>query len=107
VNVANLSGPGIDEFVLGHLADWHIEALTDIQSKAVQAGIAAGHSMIVSAPTSSGKTLIGEIAILSALRSGSRAIYLVSHRALADQKYVDFVSRFGEGSSPTFAVGQI
>jgi helicase len=106
VNVADLSGPGIDEFVLKHLADWHIETLTDIQSKAVQSGVAAGNSMIVSAPTSSGKTLIGEIAILSALRSGSRAIYLVSHRALADQKYVDFVARFGERSAdPLASVG--
>lgn len=106
MNVANLSGPGVDKFVRGHLADWRIEALTDIQSKAVQAGIAAGNNMIVSAPTSSGKTLIGEIAILSALRSGVRAIYLVSHKALADQKYVDFVSRFGEGAAdPLASVG--
>ena len=62
--------------------------------------------MIVSAPTSSGKTLVGEIAVLAALRSGIRAIYLVSHKALADQKYLDFVSRFGEKSpQPLASVG--
>jgi helicase len=62
--------------------------------------------MIVSAPTSSGKTLVGEIAILTALRNGERAIYLVSHKALADQKYLDFVSRFGElASEPIASVG--
>jgi hypothetical protein len=38
---------------LRHLADWHIEVLPDVQLKAVQAGIAVGKSMIVSAPTSS------------------------------------------------------
>jgi helicase len=103
LNVANLSGPGIDQFFLGRLADWGIEALTDIQSKAVQAGVADGNSMIASAPTSSGKTLIGEIAILQALRTGSRAIYLVSHKALADQKYVDFLSKFGEHAANPLA----
>jgi helicase len=62
--------------------------------------------MIVSAPTSSGKTLVGEIAVLSALRSNLRAIYLVSHKALADQKYLDFVSRFGERAhEPVASVG--
>lgn len=62
--------------------------------------------MIVSAPTSSGKTLVGEIAVLAALREGLRAIYLVSHKALADQKYLDFVSRFGErAEDPIASVG--
>lgn len=34
--------------------------------------LAAGVSMIVSAPTSSGKTLVGEIVIFSALRANRR-----------------------------------
>jgi helicase len=80
--------------------------LTDVQVCALKAGVADGRSMIVSAPTSSGKTLVGEIAILTALRNGERAIYLVSHKALADQKYLDFVSRFGElASEPIASVG--
>jgi helicase len=50
--------------------------------------------------------LVGEIAVLCALRSGVRAIYLVSHKALADQKYLDFVARFGEGAAqPLGSVG--
>ncbi|MDA8259276.1 MAG: DEAD/DEAH box helicase [Betaproteobacteria bacterium] len=77
-----------------------------MQQRAIAAGAAAGRSLIVSAPTSSGKTLVGEIAVLCALRSGVRAVYLVSHKALADQKYLDFVARFGEGAAePIGSVG--
>lgn len=63
-------------------------------------------SMIVSAPTSSGKTLIGELAALAGIKQGKRIIYLVSHKALADQKYLDFRQRFGEDApKPIASVG--
>jgi helicase len=88
------------------LRTWGISSLTDVQVCALKAGVADGRSMIVSAPTSSGKTLVGEIAILAALRDSVRVVYLVSHKALADQKYLDFVSRFGErASEPIASVG--
>ena len=93
-------------WVKSHLKEWGITELTDIQSKALEDGVASGHSMVVSAPTSSGKTLVGEIALLAALRNNIKAIYLVSHKALADQKYHDFIHRFGESSSnPIASVG--
>lgn len=99
-------GPGVDAWLLQRLQSWGIESLTDVQQRALASGSAAGRSLVVSAPTSSGKTLVGEIAVLCALRSGVRAIYLVSHKALADQKYIDFVARFGEGAvEPVGSVG--
>ena len=105
-NLANASGPNVGPWLTDRLRAWGITTLTDVQARALNAGIAEGCSMIVSAPTSSGKTLVGEIAVLSALRAGVRAIYLVSHKALADQKYLDFLSRFGEGSpEPLASVG--
>lgn len=101
-----VKGPGVDEHLLNHLRSWGIISLTEIQQKAISSGIADGKSMIVCAPTSSGKTLVGEIAILSRLRAGHRAIYLVSHKALADQKYEDFKNRFGENvKNPIASVG--
>lgn len=88
------------------LQKWGIEKLTDIQLRALKAGIAEGKSLIISAPTSSGKTLVGEIAVAVALHAGTRAIYLVSHKALADQKFLDFQKRFGEkADSPIASVG--
>ncbi|PLZ00058.1 hypothetical protein CY652_22970 [Burkholderia sp. WAC0059] len=106
MKASDLEGPGIDAWLLQRLQSWGIESLTDVQQRALAAGAAAGCSLVVSAPTSSGKTLVGEIAVLCALRSGVRAIYLVSHKALADQKYLDFVARFGEGAAdPIGSVG--
>lgn len=98
MKVLDLKGPGVTPWLREKLRGWNISELTDIQQRAIEAGVADGHSLVVSSPTSSGKTLVGEIAMLAALRSGMRTIYLVSHKALADQKYLDFVARFGEGS---------
>src|SRR5262245_33941500 len=92
------SGPEVDGWLIDILRSWGIEKLTEVQAHALKAGVASGTSMIVSAPTSSGKTLVGEVAILCALRARRRAIYLVSHKALADQKYRDFELRFGEAA---------
>jgi helicase len=62
-------------------------SLTDAQYDALQNGIVSDADLLVSAPTSTGKTLIGWWAIASALAAGRRAVYLVSHRALAKQKF--------------------
>lgn len=96
MEVQSIVAKGFDDFVKETLTSWDIHALTDIQQRAVKAGVMRGQSMIVSAPTSSGKTLVGELAALAGLRNGKRIIYLVSHKALADQKYFDFCLRFGE-----------
>jgi helicase len=106
MNVEEISGAGITPRIIERIRSWGITTLTDIQIKAITAGIADGRSMIVSAPTSTGKTLIGELAVLTALYAGVRSIYLVSHKALADQKYLDFESKFGESSvNPLASVG--
>lgn len=95
-----------DELVRTTLLSWGIVALTDIQTKAIDAGLLSEKSLIVSAPTSSGKTLVAEIAMLKAIENGFRILYLVSHKALADQKFADFEARFGKTSSdPVATVG--
>jgi len=85
-----------DHWIAERLNECGISSLTKIQQKAIDSKILECRSMIVSSPTSSGKTLIAEIAALNAVRSGDRVLYLVSHRALADQKYLDFELRFGK-----------
>ncbi|MBD9627552.1 DEAD/DEAH box helicase [Ensifer sp. ENS06] len=69
-------------------------SITDIQYEALASGVYKGASILVSAPTSTGKTLIGWWAIASALEAGKRAVYLVSHRALAKQKFEEVESIF-------------
>lgn len=106
MKISDAQGAGFDAWIIQRLQRWGIESLTDVQQRALAAGAADGRSLVVSAPTSSGKTLVGEIAVLCSLRAGVRAIYLVSHKALADQKYLDFVARFGEGApEPIGSVG--
>lgn len=87
------------------LSNWAISELTDIQVRALESGLLEQESMLVAAPTSSGKTLVGEMAMQLAVRSGRKVLYLVSHKALADQKYEDFRAKYGDSSeNPTATV---
>ena len=52
--------------------------------------------VLVSAPTSSGKTIVAEYAIFRALGEGSKVLYTTPLKALSNQKYHDFVRQYGE-----------
>ena len=54
-----------------------------------------GNSVLVAAPTSSGKTLVAEYAIASALGAGQRAAYTTPTKALSNQKLRDLRSWLG------------
>jgi len=68
--------------------------LDDFQLRAISA-ILDGKSVIVSAPTGSGKTLVAEFAIHSALHRGRRIAYTTPLKALSNQKYADFGRQWG------------
>ncbi|HKZ05355.1 MAG TPA: DEAD/DEAH box helicase [Methylomirabilota bacterium] len=68
--------------------------LDDFQLRAVQA-IDKGSSVIVSAPTGAGKTLVAEFAIHRALAHGRRLAYTTPLKALSNQKFADFGRQFG------------
>ncbi len=55
----------------------------------------AGRSVLVAAPTGSGKTLVAEYAIARALAEGAKAFYTTPLKALSNQKYGDFVRAYG------------
>jgi ATP-dependent RNA helicase HelY len=57
--------------------------------------ILEGSSVIVSAPTGAGKTLVAEFAIEEALAARRRVAYTTPLKALSNQKYADFCRRFG------------
>ncbi len=56
------------------------------------------HSVVVSAPTGSGKTVIGEYAIHRALAMGKRVFYTTPLKALSNQKLQEFRQQFGAQS---------
>jgi superfamily II RNA helicase len=59
------------------------------------ASLNAGRSVVVCAPTGSGKTLVGEYAIYRALARGKRVFYTTPLKALSNQKLRDFREKFG------------
>ncbi len=68
--------------------------LDDFQVQAILA-IMEGSSVIVSAPTGAGKTLVAEFAIHDALAAKRRVAYTTPLKALSNQKYADFCRQFG------------
>ena len=69
------------------LDDFQLEAITALNQ---------GESVIVCAPTGSGKTLVGEYAIHRALAMGRRVFYTTPLKALSNQKLRDFRETFGD-----------
>ncbi|MDR0342843.1 MAG: DEAD/DEAH box helicase, partial [Nocardiopsaceae bacterium] len=66
----------------------------DFQQRACRA-LAAGHGVLVAAPTGSGKTVVGEFAVHLALGQGRKCFYTTPIKALSNQKYNDLVRRYG------------
>lgn len=68
--------------------------LDQFQKEAISS-LNADRSVVVCAPTGSGKTLIGEYAIYRALSRGKRVFYTTPLKALSNQKLRDFREKFG------------
>ncbi len=69
--------------------------LDDFQLEAIRA-INSGNSVVLTAPTGSGKTLIGEFAIYRGLSHDSRVFYTTPLKALSNQKFRDFANQYGD-----------
>jgi ATP-dependent RNA helicase HelY len=57
-----------------------------------------GHGVLVAAPTGAGKTVVGEFASFLALKQGKKCFYTTPIKALSNQKYQEFVERFGNAN---------
>jgi helicase len=77
---------------------WKVDfpnGLNALQLKAVnEFGVLAGKSLLVVAPTSSGKTMIGELAAIQAVTAGKKAAFLLPYRALVNEKFEEFRARY-------------
>jgi ATP-dependent RNA helicase HelY len=57
-----------------------------------------GASVVVTAPTGAGKTVVAEAAIARTLGGGERAVYTTPLKALSNQKFGDFRRSHGDGA---------
>jgi len=72
-----------------------IPSLNQLQQDAINDfGILRGDHLVVSAPTSSGKTLIGELAALRGVLDRKRALFLLPMKALVNDKYAEFTRKY-------------
>lgn len=80
------------------LAQWHArfkDGLNDLQLEAVNRHrVLTGQSLLVVAPTSSGKTFIGEMSAVRAALNGKKTVFLLPYRALVNEKYEDFKATY-------------
>jgi ATP-dependent RNA helicase HelY len=68
--------------------------LDDFQRTAI-AAVDEGRSVLVAAPTGSGKTVVAEFAIERALAMGGKAFYTTPLKALSNQKFGDLAAKHG------------
>lgn len=75
-----------------HYKNLHLDKF---QEEAIQS-IENNHSVVVSAPTGSGKTLIADYIINKDIEQGIKVIYTAPIKALSNQKYKDFCEDYGK-----------
>ncbi|RLM78407.1 DEAD-box ATP-dependent RNA helicase ISE2, chloroplastic [Panicum miliaceum] len=93
--VAEVREFGDDIIDYNELAGIYDFPIDKFQRLAIQAFL-RGSSVVVSAPTSSGKTLIAEAAAVATVARGRRLFYTTPLKALSNQKFRDFRNTFGD-----------
>lgn len=72
------------------------EDLLPIQEMAIKRhNLFNGKNLLIQAPTSSGKTFVGEMAAIQTALRRKKVIYLVPLKALAEEKFEDFTAKYG------------
>lgn len=95
-DIDSLSAYGFSQDLLDAWAG-KVKQLNHLQLDAINDfGLLRGEHLVVSAPTSSGKTMIGELAALHGTRYGKRTFFLLPMKALVNDKYASFKNIYGK-----------
>lgn len=95
MKVQELQKYSIDPEIIRIWVKQESDLLLPVQEQAIKDyKILEGRDLLVSAPTSSGKTFLGEIAALYNIFRRRKVIYLVPLKALAEEKYADFYNKY-------------
>jgi len=91
-----LSAFGITSEIIAGWSAKFPKGLNKLQLQAInEHGILQENSLLVIAPTSSGKTMIGELAAIQSVQQGKKAAFLLPYRALVNEKYYQFSDLYG------------
>ncbi len=84
-----------------------IRHLRRFQQQAIEFGLFKGKNLLITTPTGSGKTLIGELAILNSLLmdKNKKTLFLVPLKAVANEKHEEFRRKYGRIFSVQIATG--
>ena len=78
------------------------------QEKAIDSGLLEGKNLLVCTPTASGKTIIGEIAMVKSIIEGKgKGVYVVPLKSLATEKYKNFSSKYKGLIKVGLAIGDV
>ena len=104
-----ISELSIPREVVEILSNLGIEELYPPQEDAIKAGVLDGRNLVLASPTASGKTLIAELcAMKCVLERDGKVLYLTPLRALASEKFREFMKytsiRKRDGSKVKVAV---
>lgn len=81
----------LSERLTAYLERIPIIQLNIVQCEALLSGLLEGRDILVSSPSGSGKTLIGELACVNALfTQGGKVLFLVPLKAIANEKFEEF-----------------
>ena len=71
------------------------EELLEVQRKAIENfGLFEGKNLLITAPSSSGKTFVGEMAAIHSYYEKKKTIFLVPMKAIAEEKYAEFIKKY-------------
>jgi helicase len=95
--IEDLAVFGLAQALLDEWSAQYSSGLNDLQLAAVNDHrVLDGESLLVVAPTSSGKTFIGEMAAAKAIIDQRKAVFLFPYKALVNEKFDQFTKSYGE-----------
>lgn len=92
----DLAGLGVSPDVIALWKSRFPGGLNPLQISAInECGVLLGQSLLTVAPTSSGKTFIGEMAAIRSIQQGQKAVLLLPYKAIVNEKFEEFTELYG------------
>lgn len=96
-DIGDLKQFGLPDAILSNWKTLYPTGLNELQIAAINdGGVLNDQSTVVVAPTSSGKTFVGELATAKVISENKKAVFLLPYKALVNEKYDQFTSLYGE-----------